>query len=124
MEWPWLRLGPLFQSVKFAEERPILCPQCQSSDGRELRTEIMIHNGHLDGTMPVLFAFPKAWVCFGCGCSTFTPAKNELLELREACMLAIQARLADKLHLSSPHIVHRSGNFDASLLFQFLQDWT
>jgi hypothetical protein len=32
--------------------------------------------------------------------------------------------LADELHLSSCHIVHRAGNFDASLFFQFLQDWT
>jgi hypothetical protein len=64
----------------------MLCPQCQSSDRREFRTEIMIHNGHLDGTVPVLFTFPRVWVCFECGCSTFTVAQNELLELREACM--------------------------------------
>jgi hypothetical protein len=63
----------------------MLCPQCQSSNRREFPTEMMIHNGSL-GATPDLFTFPRAWVCFECGCSTFTLAQNELLKLREACM--------------------------------------
>jgi hypothetical protein len=63
----------------------MLCPQCQSSNRGEFLTEMMIHNGSL-GATPDLFTFPRAWVCFECGCSTFTLAQNELLELREACM--------------------------------------
>jgi hypothetical protein len=58
----------------------MLCPQCQSSNGREFPTEMMIHNGSL-GATPDLFTFPTAWVCFECGCSTFTLTQNELLEL-------------------------------------------
>jgi hypothetical protein len=27
----------------------MLCPQCQSSNRREFRTEMMIHKGHLGG---------------------------------------------------------------------------
>ena len=64
----------------------MLCAQCQSSNGREFRTEMTIHNGHLDGTVPVLFTLSRVWVCFECGCSTFTLPQNELLELTEACM--------------------------------------
>jgi hypothetical protein len=63
----------------------MLCPQCQSSNRREFPIEMMIHNGRLDA-VPALFTFPRVWVCFECGCSTFTLAQNELLELREACM--------------------------------------
>jgi hypothetical protein len=62
------------------------CPQCQSSNRREFRTEMMIHNGHLDGAIPDLFTFPKAWVCFECGFSTFILAQKELLERKEACI--------------------------------------
>jgi hypothetical protein len=47
---------------------------------------MMIHNGHLDSAVPGLFTFPRAWVCFECGCSMFTLAQNELFELKEACM--------------------------------------
>ena len=63
----------------------MLCPQCQSSNRREFRTEMMIHNGSV-GAMPDLFTFPTAWVCFDCGFSMFTLAQNELLELRKACV--------------------------------------
>jgi hypothetical protein len=62
----------------------MLCPQCQSSNRREFITEMMIHNGRLDGAILDLFTLPRAWVCFDCGCSTFTLAQNELLELRGA----------------------------------------
>ena len=65
----------------------MLCPQCQSSNRREFRTELMIHNGTL-GATPDLFTFPTAWVCFDCGFSRFTFAQNELLELKEACTKA------------------------------------
>jgi hypothetical protein len=61
----------------------MLCPQCQSSNRREFRTELMIHNGSL-GATPDLFTFPKAWVCFECGFSTFVLAQDELLELEKA----------------------------------------
>jgi hypothetical protein len=61
----------------------MLCPQCQSSNRREFRTEMMIHNGSL-GATPDLFTFPMAWACFDCGFSTFTLAQSELLELKEA----------------------------------------
>jgi hypothetical protein len=44
---------------------------------------MMIHNGS-EGTIPDLVTFPKAWVCFDCGFSTFTLAQNELIELEEA----------------------------------------
>lgn len=64
----------------------MLCPQCRSSNRREFRTEMMIHNRRADGAIPDLFTFPRAWVVFECGCSTFTLAQNELLELRETCM--------------------------------------
>ena len=64
----------------------MLCPQCQSSNRREFPTEMMIHHGRLDGAIPDLFTFPRAWVCFECGWSTFTLAQNELLKLREASM--------------------------------------
>ena len=64
-----------------------LCQQCQSSNRREFRTELMIHNGSL-GVTPDLFTFPTAWVCFDCGFSTFTLAQNELLELKGACTKA------------------------------------
>jgi hypothetical protein len=40
----------------------MLCPQCQSSNRREFRTEMMIHNGSL-GATPDLFTFPTAKVC-------------------------------------------------------------
>jgi hypothetical protein len=60
----------------------MLCPQCQSSNRGEFRTEIMIHNGRVDDAIPSLFTFPRAWVCFECGCSTFTLAQNELLDLK------------------------------------------
>jgi hypothetical protein len=60
----------------------MLCPQCQSSNRREFPTEMMIHNGRLDGAIPDLLTFPRAWVCFDCGYSTFTLAQNELLALR------------------------------------------
>ena len=36
----------------------MLCPQ--SSNRRELSTEMMIHNGRLDGAMTDLFTFPRA----------------------------------------------------------------
>jgi hypothetical protein len=62
----------------------MLCPQCQSSNRREFPTEMMIHNGRLDGAIPDLLTFPRAWVCFDCGYSTFTLAQKELLELKEA----------------------------------------
>jgi hypothetical protein len=65
----------------------MLCPQCQSRNRREFRTEMMIHNGNV-GAMPALFTFPTAWVCLNCGFSTFTLAQNELLELKEACTKA------------------------------------
>jgi hypothetical protein len=65
----------------------MLCPQCQSSNRREFRTEMMIHHGSLDAT-PDVFIFPTAWVCFDCGFSTFTLAQNELLELKEASVKA------------------------------------
>jgi hypothetical protein len=64
----------------------MLCPQCQSSNRRECRSEIMIHNGRGDGAIPNLFTFPRAWVCFECGCLTFTLAQNELLELRSSAL--------------------------------------
>jgi hypothetical protein len=63
----------------------MLCPQCQSSN-REFRTEIMIRDGRVDGAIPNLFTFPRAWVCFECGCSTFTLAQDELLELRSSAL--------------------------------------
>jgi hypothetical protein len=65
----------------------MLCPQCQSSDRREFRTEMMIHNGSL-GATPDLLAFPTAQVCCACGYTTFTLAQNELLKLRESCVKA------------------------------------
>jgi hypothetical protein len=61
----------------------MLCRQCQSSNRREFRTEMMIHNASL-GATPDLFTFPTAWVCFDCGFSTFTLVQNELLELKQA----------------------------------------
>ena len=64
----------------------MLCPQCQSSNRREFRTEMMIHNGGVDDSLPSLFTFPRAWVCFECGFSTFILARSELLELKEACI--------------------------------------
>jgi hypothetical protein len=66
----------------------MLCLQCQSSNRREFRTELMIHNRGLKGFIPPVFTFPRAWVCFECGCSTFTLAQNELLELKKACAKA------------------------------------
>lgn len=60
-----------------------------------IRTEMMIHKGHLGGgAIPDLFTFPRAWVCFECGCSTFTLAQNELLSLREA-MLQVSANVLE-----------------------------
>jgi hypothetical protein len=64
----------------------MLCPQCQSSNRREFRSEIMIRDGRVDGAIPNLFTFPRAWVCFECGCSTFTLAQDELLELRSSAL--------------------------------------
>jgi hypothetical protein len=64
----------------------MLCPQCQSSNRREFRTEVMIHNGSVNGGIAPLFTFPHTWVCFECGCTTFNLAQNELLELRGACV--------------------------------------
>jgi hypothetical protein len=64
----------------------MLCPHCHSSNRRKFRTEMMIHHGRLEGALPDLLTFPRAWMCFECGCSTFTLPQNELLELREACM--------------------------------------
>jgi hypothetical protein len=72
----------------------MLCPQCQSSNRMEFPTEIMIHNGSLNGAIPDLFTFPRAWVCFECGCSTFTLAQNELLSLREN-MLQVSANVLE-----------------------------
>jgi hypothetical protein len=66
----------------------MLCPQCQSNNRRELDTEMMIHNGRVDGALPDLLTFPRAWVCLECGWSTFTLAQNELLKLREGCLKA------------------------------------
>jgi len=45
---------------------------------------MMIHKGALNGAMPALFTFPRAWVCLDCGYSTFTLMQSELLNLREA----------------------------------------
>jgi hypothetical protein len=64
----------------------MLCPQCQSSNRKEFPTEMMIHKGHLGGAIPDLLTFPRAWVCLECGCSTFTLAQNELLDLKAACV--------------------------------------
>jgi hypothetical protein len=58
----------------------MLCSQCQSSNRREFHTEMLIHNDSL-GATPDLLTFPTAWVCLECGYSTFTLARNELLEL-------------------------------------------
>jgi hypothetical protein len=69
---------------RLAAERPMLCPQCQSSKRKEFRTEMMIHNGGLNGGRPDLFTFPKASVCLDCGFSTFTLMPSDLLDLREA----------------------------------------
>ena len=66
----------------------MLCPQCQSSNRREFRTELMIHSGSEIGNVPPTFTFPRTWVCFECGCSTFILAHNQLLELSEACTKA------------------------------------
>lgn len=68
-------------------EEPMVCPECQSSNRREFLTEMMIHNGSL-GATPDLFTFPKTWICFDCGCSTFTLPHNELQKLSEACTVA------------------------------------
>jgi hypothetical protein len=62
----------------------MICPQCQSTSRQEVRTEMMIHKGALNGAMPALFTFPRAWVCLDCGYSTFTLMQSELLNLREA----------------------------------------
>jgi len=69
----------------------MLCPQCQSSDRREFRTEMMIHNGSL-GAAPDLLTFPTVQVCCDCGYSTFTLAQNELLKLKEAMRRAPAGR--------------------------------
>jgi hypothetical protein len=45
---------------------------------------MMVHNGSMGGVTPDLMTFPKAWVCFDCGLSTFTLTKNELLNLERA----------------------------------------
>jgi hypothetical protein len=66
----------------------MVCTKCQSSNRREFKTEMMIHNGGLyDGT-PDLFTFPTAWVCLDCGLSTFTLMQSELPDLREASVNA------------------------------------
>jgi hypothetical protein len=61
----------------------MLCPQCQSSDRREFPTEMMIHNGRLDGAIPDLFTFPRAWVWFECGCSKLALKSNQFLDYEE-----------------------------------------
>ncbi len=62
----------------------MVCPQCQLSNRKEFRTEIMIHVGSFSTGIPPQFTFPKAWVCLDCGCSMFTLPQSELLALREA----------------------------------------
>src|SRR6202789_3906038 len=51
-EQPVISIARRRTAKSFAEERPMLCPQCQSSHGREFRTEMMIHIGGLDGAIP------------------------------------------------------------------------
>jgi hypothetical protein len=81
----------------------MLCPQCHSTNRRELLTEMMVHNGSI-GTTPDLFTFPTASVCFECGYSTFTLEQNDLRELREACMNnSTKAVPASVTHASKRH---------------------
>jgi hypothetical protein len=106
--------GVIWRCGRQIEGRSMLCTQCQSSNRREFPTEMMIHNGS-NGAIPDLLTFPRAWVCFECGYSTFTLAQNELLGLREACMTQPTIPTAGKVQiLGSPNGRQRNSLFPDS----------
>ncbi len=60
------------------------CKACRSENQRDLRGEVAIHFPGLKGLdKPIVWVFPKLWVCLNCGFTEFVVSESELHQLVE-----------------------------------------
>lgn len=59
------------------------CKECNSEDGKMFSTEIAIHFPGLKGlSKPIVWVFPKIYVCLRCGSAAFAIPEREMHVLR------------------------------------------
>jgi hypothetical protein len=61
----------------------MICTECESSNRKELKTEIMIHHAGVPNGRADVMVFPVSWVCLDCGFCTFKISPIELQALRD-----------------------------------------
>jgi len=61
------------------------CKSCQSVNQREFSAEMGIHFiGLMNLDKPVVWVFPRLWVCLDCGFGEFVTPQQQLEQLKNA----------------------------------------